>query len=183
AGLGTWVFLIVVGVLFVSGIIAFVAVRIHYRDYWPGNLPSLPKGLWLSTALLAAGSFSLWQALLSARRDQQEAVGRWMLVSVLLGLAFCASQTACWLDWKDELLAMTGDTQTRHAALSAFGVLTGLHAAHVMGGLVPMILVTSRAMHGRYSREHHTGVSLCGMYWHFLGAMWVMILGTLLVLE
>ncbi|HET9929853.1 MAG TPA: cytochrome c oxidase subunit 3, partial [Polyangiaceae bacterium] len=61
-----------------------------------------------------------------------------------------------------------------------FYVLTGLHAAHVVGGFVPAGIVFARARRREYSSSRHEGVLLCTQYWHYLGVVW---LALFLVLE
>jgi cytochrome c oxidase subunit 3 len=60
-----------------------------------------------------------------------------------------------------------------------FYMLTGLHAAHVVGGLVPLTLVMSRARRREYSSSSHEGVQLCVHYWHYLGVVWLVLFSAL----
>jgi cytochrome c oxidase subunit 3 len=57
--------------------------------------------------------------------------------------------------------------------------LTGLHGAHVVGGVVFLTVCLTRAARGRYSASSHLGVELCELYWHFLGIVWVVLVTTL----
>jgi cytochrome c oxidase subunit 3 len=62
-----------------------------------------------------------------------------------------------------------------------FYLLTILHAAHVLFGLVPLALVAMRARAGRYTPEDHEAIHLVGMYWHFLLVTWVAIIVALFI--
>jgi cytochrome c oxidase subunit 3 len=62
-----------------------------------------------------------------------------------------------------------------------FYALTILHAAHVLVGLVPLVLVTLRARGGRYTSNDHEGVHLVALYWHFLMVTWIAIMVVLLI--
>ncbi|MFH0982206.1 MAG: cytochrome c oxidase subunit 3 [Planctomycetota bacterium] len=55
----------------------------------------------------------------------------------------------------------------------SFYLLTGLHGAHVIGGLVPLTVVTTKAFRGRYTRDYYPGVKYVAMYWHFLDVVWL----------
>ena len=46
--------------------------------------------------------------------------------------------------------------------------MTGLHAVHVLGGLVPLAMVTVAAYQGMYGRKKHAAVRYTAVYWHFL---------------
>ena len=62
-----------------------------------------------------------------------------------------------------------------HAAdlLLVLLLLTGIHAAHMVVGLVLMAIVLVKAGHGRYGPEHYTPVDALGLYWHFVDIVWV----------
>ena len=64
--------------------------------------------------------------------------------------------------------------------LTAFYVLTGMHAVHVIGGLVPLVVITRRAFAGRDDPQH-AGVIYTAMYWHFLDAVWLVLFVTMLI--
>jgi len=59
---------------------------------------------------------------------------------------------------------------------SAFFTLTGFHGAHVFVGLIFLALILWRAGRGVYTAEHHIGVEAGALYWHFVDAVWVVLL-------
>jgi cytochrome c oxidase subunit 3 len=65
---------------------------------------------------------------------------------------------------------------------SIFYGLTGLHGAHVFIGLVLLSVATARAFRGHYSPEHHHGVEVPGIYWHFVDVMWIVVYATVYIL-
>ena len=69
------------------------------------------------------------------------------------------------------------------AHLYGFGfvMLTGLHGAHALGGLVALVVVYVLTLRGVYSREHYPGVRNVTLYWHYLTVVWLLLLGLLLV--
>jgi len=70
----------------------------------------------------------------------------------------------------DELAA------ARNTSSSYFYVLTGMHLVHVVLGMGLLIFVLVRALKGRYNNEYSLGLKLTGMYWHFMGGLWIYIL-------
>ena len=63
-----------------------------------------------------------------------------------------------------------------------FYSLTGLHGAHVFIGLCALLMVTVRSFRGHYSPEHHQGMEVPGIYWHFVDGMWIIVYTALYVL-
>ena len=62
-----------------------------------------------------------------------------------------------------------------------FYVLTGLHAAHVVGGLVPLTVVAVHARHEDRDPASRAGLTYVEMYWHFLGAAWLVLFAGILL--
>ena len=66
---------------------------------------------------------------------------------------------------------------------STFFGLTGLHGFHVFVGLTILLMMTIRAFRGHFSPEHHHGVEVGGIYWHFVDVMWIVVYVTVYVLS
>jgi cytochrome c oxidase subunit III len=162
--------------LFGASTVGYLVIRAEAPRWPPPGVPKLPEGLWISTLLLLVSSATIAWAGAAIRRDNQRGLRVAMLVTTLLGLAFLASQTLNWF-------ALVAESFTAHVNLYGFlfYVLTGLHAAHVVGGLIPLSTVTARAWRGRYTSSRHAGIVYCSMYWHFLDIVWL-VLFTVLVL-
>lgn len=174
---GMWLFLVTLGVLFLTSILGYLVVRLNpdpAEPFIPLDAPPLPRMLLLSTAALLASSATIHATVRAIRAGAQARASTAAGLTLLLAMAFLAVQAWAWLDlWRaelridDSLYAWT------------FYVLTGLHAAHVVGGLVPLAIVCIRARAGRYTPEHPEGVVYCAMYWHFLDAVWLVLYATL----
>jgi cytochrome c oxidase subunit 3 len=180
---GMTLFLVSLAMLFAASIIGFVVIRVTAGDAWPANLPSLPWQLWLSTAVLVASSVSMQRALLAARAGRSVDLRRGLEITLVLAAVFLILQVWSWASWLTALGDRLGgeDAQAHRFALSGFYVLSGVHALHVIGGLVPMTVVTRRARRGRYSARRHGGVQYCAMYWHFLDGVWLTLFAALLI--
>ncbi len=178
--LGMRLFLLSLGMLFAAAVIGYATIRIAGAADAAGALPPLPRGLWLSTLLLLAGSAAVQGALVAARRDLQGRLRACLAATVLLGIAFLLVQGGCWFAWAPAMReALRGSAGTY--VLTGFYVLTGLHGLHVLGGLVPLMVVTRRAWAGRYAPHAFAGVAYLAAYWHFLDAMWLVLFATLLL--
>jgi cytochrome c oxidase subunit 3 len=136
----------------------------------------MPGGLWISTALLVVLSFVLVRAGRAAREGRRPVLLRMLSISVLLALAFLVAQISNWMR-----MAALSVLPNENLLVWFFYALTILHAAHVLFGLIPLLLVTVRARRGRYTVDEHESVHLVGMYWHFLLVTWIAILVVLRV--
>lgn len=163
AELGLWVFLATVTMLFAAFFSAYL-VRSTGEDWRPIALPPI---LWANTAVLAASSATLVRARVVAARGLQR---RWLLLTALLGLLFVGGQLAGWR----QLLAHGVHLPTSpHSAF--FYILTGLHALHLVGGTALLLWAAAATPPGAPDPARADPLRLCGAYWHFMGALWVMV--------
>jgi cytochrome c oxidase subunit III len=186
-------FLAALGVLFAASMVGYLVVRLRAPAWPPAGSPRLPGGLWISTAILLLSSATMHRALSGVRRREvsspragegsaspASASGRpdlWLWCTFGLGLAFLASQI---LNWIHLIFGSHLPAQSNLYAFT-FYMLTGLHGAHVVGGLIPLAITSLRAGRGRYNREAHNGVLYMSMYWHFLDAVWLVMFVVLMV--
>ena len=174
--LGMWIFLGALAVLFAAAIAGFLVVRLRAAEWPPPGMPRLPRGLWLATLVIALCSLAIGRAQRSIRLGQIRGATRWLWVTLGAGVLFLVSQTVTW--WG--LITLNVTARTKNLYAFTFYMLTGLHAAHVIGGLVLLAVVLVKAIHGRYGSGHHEGITYAAMYWHFLGVVWVVLFGVLL---
>ena len=90
-----------------------------------------------------------------------------MVLTFMMGVAFLLTQVVEYLN----VGFNTGDG----AFASVFFGLTGLHGAHVFVGLTLLGMVIVRGFRGHFTPEHHHGVELPGIYWHFVDVMWIVV--------
>lgn len=178
---GMWLLLLSLGMLFGASLIGFLVIRIQLADVWPAGSFRLPRLLWLSTAVLLASSGTMHVASIAARQGLRSRLSKALLATFMLGCAFLAVQVICWLDGLAQLRLLWLESERQRFALTGFFVFSGVHALHVIGGLIPLALVTYRAFAGRYTAVRHAGVHYTAMYWHFLDGVWIVLFTTLLI--
>jgi cytochrome c oxidase subunit 3 len=110
----------------------------------------------------------------SIKRGNRAGLQAGLVLTFLLGLTFLIIQVIEY----HRLGFNTGDTSF---AATFFG-LTGLHGAHVFVGLTILLVMTIRAFRGHFSPEHHHGVEIGGIYWHFVDVMWIVVYVTVYLL-
>ena len=128
----------------------------------------------VNTCILVTSSFTVHWALQSIKRGQRAAFLAGMVLTFLMGLAFLLTQVVEYLN--------VGFNTSDGAFASVFFGLTGLHGAHVAVGLSLLLMVIIRGFRGHYSPEHHHGVELPGIYWHFVDVMWIVVYTTVYLL-
>ncbi len=165
---GMALFLVSLAVLFAAGLVSFLVIRARAGTWPPPGAPGLPPGLGWSTGLILASSVTLEVARSALARRAGFVVRIALTVTAALALAFLVSQTVAWFRF-------VGGNATGFATLYSwlFYFLTGLHAAHVIGGLVPMAVVTVNAYYDRWPPMRGQGLKHVAMYWHFLGGVWI----------
>lgn len=175
--MGMGVFLVSLGILFGATLVGFLVMRVELarRGMWPQDLPTLPRGLWISTLILLVSSGTMQWATFALQRNDQLQLSAGMILTFALGIGFLIMQTICWLGWLTPVVERWSASGEYRFALTSFYLLTGLHALHVIGGLIPMAVVTRRAIAGKYSPQEDAGVRHTAMYWHFLDAVWVVL--------
>lgn len=173
--MGMWLLLASLSMLFGASLVGFLVLRMRAAEWPPPGTPPVPGGVWISTALLVVLSSVLVLAVRAARAGREGVTVRMLSITVLLALAFLVAQVSNWME-----MATTSVLPDENLLVWFFYALTILHAAHVLFGLIPLIVVTLRARGGHYSVDDHESIRLVGMYWHFLLVTWVAILGVLL---
>ena len=175
--IGMYLFLASLGVLFAATMLLYVIVR-GFKDNQPAfGTVSLPWELWLSTALVLAASVTVHLSVRAVKQERQAPFRRWMAVTLGLAIVFTAVQTPAMVDLLNRHFDAVR-TGTTTYGIVFFLIL--LHAAHVVGGIVYLVLVTYNAYRDRYDHESHVGPRHAALYWHFLDVIWVVMFGTLL---
>jgi cytochrome c oxidase subunit 3 len=174
AQLGMIFGLISIGAIFVATLIAFLVTCAAHPD-WQSVRVKLPVGIFAASSLLIGISGSVELALRNIRRNDQAGLRSGLALTFLFTAAFLVGQCFNWVD----VLRLNPGVQAHALALFSFYLLTGVHAVHVLAGLIPLAWVYIRASQREYSSSRHEGVKLCAQYWHFLSVMWLLLLAAL----
>jgi cytochrome c oxidase subunit 3 len=164
AYIGMWVLLIAIIMLFAGLSSAYIVL--HGLPQWQ-NI-TMPRIVWGNTLVLLASSIAIEFARQAVRKDQIAAVRQWMVVSGILGLLFLAGQVVA---WRQLVAAGVYLSTTIHS--SFFYVLTGVHALHLMGGLIGLGVVLQKAFANKLTAANHEPLKVCSLYWHFMDAVWI----------
>jgi cytochrome c oxidase subunit 3 len=173
--LGMLLFIISEVMIFGAFFTAYFFIRVVTHHPWPAHGTKLPVAVaGVNTAILVSSSLTIHWALHSIRKGNRFGLKAGMVATFLLGLTFLTIQI-------NEYIHI-GFAPQDSAQGTIFYSLTGLHGAHVFIGLCALAIVTIRSFRGHYSPEHHEGMEVPGIYWHFVDAMWIVVYTTVYIL-
>ena len=164
---GMWIFLASDVVLFGAFIGAYVFTRVAAG--WVGwqPVPEDPIPGLVNTYILLASSFTVVLALVAAQKEHRWGVVASLTATIALGIGFLGNKA---LEWQH--LFHTGVEPTANIGTSTFFLTTGLHAAHVVAGLIGALYLLGRSLGGAYLTDHRP-VEYFGLYWHFVDIVWL----------
>ncbi|WP_445149416.1 cytochrome c oxidase subunit 3 [Baekduia sp. Peel2402] len=153
----------------------FIRIVAEPGGWFPIDGKDLPVAVaGVNTAILVSSSLTLHWAQTSIKNGNRFGLQAGMAATFLLGLTFLFIQI-------NEYVHI-GMAPQDNAQATVFFSLTGLHGAHVTIGLILLGIVTVRAFRGHFSPEHHHGVEIPGIYWHFVDVMWIVVYTTIYVI-
>ncbi len=167
---GLGVFLAVVGALFTLFLSAYF-IRMDLPDW---RTLTMPRILWLNTGTLVLSSVALHFAVLASRNSKLPALRQDLLAAAVAATLFLVGQGLAW----DQIAAM-GYFARSNPASSFFYLITGVHALHMIGGMIALAKTTRRAYRTDSTAQLTISTELCATYWHFMLVIWLVIMALL----
>lgn len=178
---GVWLFLLMLGIFFASSILLFVLYVVLRLSPEAGMRPDsfyLPRSFVPSTILLVGVSGAMEWSLRAARNNQSNGVRVASVAALIMGLLFMVIQA----EGMVRLVRAASEAQSLRNSLYALTfVLAFLHALHVVGGIVGLVITAINANRDKYDHERNFALRFCTLYWHFLDAVWVLLLVSFIV--
>jgi cytochrome c oxidase subunit 3 len=130
----------------------------------------LPDVFFVSTAVILLSSITLHLSYSGFKAGNEKRYKVMMIATALLGLAFVVLQYKGW-----EALNEIGATFTVNPSSSFIYVISGLHAAHVLGGIAALgvALVHAFVLPYKPTLRRRQRFELVVQYWHFVDLLWV----------
>jgi cytochrome c oxidase subunit 3 len=173
--LGTIVFLASELVFFGGLFAAYFTLRSQTTPWPPSGVELDVARPSVATALLVVSSFTLLAGLRGARAGRLTTLSRWIVVTIVLALAFLGFQL---LDW-----VQAGFSVSSHAYGTMVYAMTGFHGLHVITGVLLMLVILGRMAQGAYREGTVDGPEAVGYYWHFVDVVWVGLYATIFLLR
>lgn len=166
---GAWVVIAGVVMLFTALTSAYIVRSASSNDWQP---IAMPKVLWLSTGLILISSLTMEISRRALQEQRDAGYSRWLTITVVLGLAFLATQLFAWRQ-----LVRQGVYMAANPYNSFFYLFTAAHGLHLLGGIMALgyLLLRTRkkrsTVEGELRRVGAAGAA--SVYWHFMDGLWV----------
>lgn len=160
--IGLWLFL--VSDSFVFG--GLMGMRINLLGLSHPHLNQV-LGLVVTAVLLISSFFMNRGETLMANGDRKGFITN-TLITFVLGLVFLIG--VVFVEWPNAI--REGITPSAGTAGAAFFMMTGMHAFHVLTGLIFLLVVINNARKGLYDEKHYP-VEAAAVYWHFVDVVWI----------
>ena len=191
ATLGMWLFLVTEVMFFGGLLMAYLLYRVWYPVGWAEGSNELDIVLGgVNTVVLIASSLTMALGVRAAQTGAQRATVNWILLTMVFGLTFLVIK---FFEYKHkfEIHHVPGfDWQVTgpHANelflfVSIYFSLTGLHALHMIIGLVLMSVLAWMAHKKRFTTQWYTPVEMGGLYWHFVDIVWIFLFPLLYLVD
>jgi cytochrome c oxidase subunit III len=151
----------------------FVVAYVYYigrSTYGPTPQQVLDVPI-LNTICLLSSSLTIILAEHAIKHGRMRAFAAWWALTLLLGLEFLAGTA---IEWR-KLLVEDHLTIRTNLFGTTFYSLVGLHATHVVVGMIGLTLVFVFTLLGRVEQRHAERVQVLALYWHFVDAVWVVV--------
>jgi cytochrome c oxidase subunit 3 len=158
--LGLWLFIL-------SDAFVFGGLLVTRAFLWGGNRPHLDQTLGLIvTGVLLVSSFFMNRAETAMAAGDRRTFVRGILITISLGILFIGGVIG--IEWRS---APFSASENQYGAV--FYMLTGMHAFHVLTGVIFLLIVWRNEAKGLYTPERHWPVEAAAVYWHFIDVVWI----------
>lgn len=170
--IGMFFLLLVVLMTFGGLMSAYIVVATNGVLEWrPFDLPAQ---IWISTFLILASSLTYQIAQSALNKNNQTKAKNFFLATSVFGGVFIASQLVLWLQ-----LVQDGVYMESNPYAGFFYILTAVHAVHVIGGIIALGYIVLRnwqsSANGEELKKRQQISGSIGWYWHFMDALWIVL--------
>jgi cytochrome c oxidase subunit 3 len=138
----------------------------------------LPVVFWISTIVMVASSLTVFLAQRNFKERLMQRYKSMMIASSLLGVLFIGLQVAGFTQ-----LWNAGITLQASVSFSFLYVIVGLHAVHVIGGVLALWIMLLKSFSNKVRNYSTVPVELMSTYWHFVDLLWIYLLVFLLMIR
>jgi len=162
-------------VMMFAGLSSAYIVKRNQANWLTFDIPVI---FYYSTAVIILSSLTIMLSRKAFANREMRQYKRWLFVTTVLGITFVLLQ---YLGFKQ--LWASGITLTRNVSFSFLYIIVGLHAVHVLGGVVALIIMYLKSFSGRRKNYSQIYIDLMNTYWHFVDLLWIYLLFFLLLIR
>ncbi|EDP72442.1 cytochrome c oxidase, subunit III [Flavobacteriales bacterium ALC-1] len=155
---------------FAGLISAFIVSR--KREDWLNDF-QLPDAFLISVVLILVSSLTFILAKRALKQDNRQMVTIWLIVTLVLGIAFIYNQFAGFGQIIEAGYNFTGPTS--NVTISFIYLIAIVHIAHVIAGLICIVVVIYNHFKQKYNSNNMLGFELAANFWHFVDVLWLVL--------
>lgn len=151
-----------------AGLTSAYIVKRNQANWFSFEIPLI---FWYSTAVVLFSSVTMWQAEKNFKARQMLAYKNLLSATFVLGVVFVAMQIIGFIQ-----LTNSGLTLQKNVSISFLYIIVGLHALHVVGGIIALLVIFIKAFSSKIRNYNAVPVEVMSTYWHFVDALWLYLL-------
>ena len=159
-----WLFIVSICMLFAGLTSAYIVKKSDGR--WLQF--DMPDMFLYSTLVLVLSSIAMHWTYLKAKDNSLKAVKIGITATAAIAIAFFYMQYLSWVKLVAQDVFLVGNPSG-----SFVYIFSGLHLAHLIGGLVFLLVVFLDTMNYKVHSKSMLAIEMCTTYWHFLGGLWI----------
>ncbi|MDB4012961.1 cytochrome c oxidase subunit 3 [Cyclobacteriaceae bacterium] len=159
-----WLFIVSICMLFAGLTSAYIVKKSDGR--WLEF--DMPDMFLYSTLVLVLSSVAMHWTYLKAKDNSLKAVKIGITATAAIAIAFFYMQYLSWVKLVAQDVFLVGNPSG-----SFVYIFSGLHLAHLIGGLVFLLVVFFDTMNYKVHSKSMLAIEMCTTYWHFLGGLWI----------
>lgn len=167
---------VIAAVLMMFAVLSVAFIALSTDEEW--RPVTLPRMFYASTVTILLSSVTVHYARRRLKEGRLTRYQQWLVATLLLGLAFLASQVLAWR----ELIAQGAYANNPNS--SFFYLFTGVHGVHLVGGIIGLVYLLIRLGKPKWwldSQALEVSSGAVALYWHTMDALWIWLFLLLLV--
>lgn len=140
------------------------------REDWIQEF-ELPSAFLMSTLAIIFSSLTYILAQKALRSGRMKECTSWLITTLILGISFICIQFFGFSQLIEQGYYFTGPSSS--ITMSYIFLIAAVHIAHVIAGLVSLLVVLYNQLRAKYSAADMLGMELGATFWHFLDLLWV----------
>lgn len=155
-------------IMLFAGLTSAYVVRADNGNWLVFQLPPIAM---ISTAIIIMSSITLFMAQKAIKANNHNLTVIGLALTLGLGLAFFYTQISGWKQLTAQGIYFFG--KYSNASGSFLYLIALVHLAHMVGGLMALLVTLIKSLRRKYSSADYLGIELTSIYWHFLDLLWV----------
>lgn len=162
-------------IMMFAGLTSAYIVKRNQANWTTFDLPPI---FWWSTIVIIISSIVLHLSNIAFKQREMVKYRSLVVVTLVLGILFVLMQIIGFSQ-----LWVKGITLTKNVSFSFLYVIVGLHALHVIGGIIALIVLFLKAFNSKVRNYNIVPLEVISTYWHFVDALWIYLLIFLLMIR